>query len=157
MKKSLPMLVLGIILGVLLTLILVVLVLPNRMFIELESKYSFDQTITELEKSAIENKWSIPHKYDLQATLHGKGYNVAPVHVFSLCKPEHAYEILNKNKERLVSSLMPCRVAVYEKNGKTYISMLNSGLFSKFMGKNVRKVMGEASAENQKILKPISK
>jgi uncharacterized protein (DUF302 family) len=52
---------------------------------------------------------------------------------------------------------MPCRVAVYERNGKTYVSMLNSGLFSKFMGNKVKTVMGAASEENKQILAPVIK
>ena len=157
MKKNLPMLLIGLLVGIVVTLVSIVVILPKQMFVVMESKYSFEETITELEKSATEKKWGIPHKYDLKATLEGKGYTVDPVHVFSLCKPDHANEILSRDEERVVSALMPCRVAVYEKNGKTYISMLNSGLFSKFMGKTVKTVMGEASKENKEILKPISK
>jgi uncharacterized protein (DUF302 family) len=83
------------------------------------------------------------------------GFDVNSVQVISLCKPEHAYQILGNEEQRVVSGLMPCRVAVYEKNGKTYISMLNSGLFSKLMGKKVGEVMGVATKENLEILKPV--
>jgi len=127
------------------------------MFIVSESKYGFEETMLAIERSAEKNKWGIPHKYDLQATLKGKGFDVKPVSVFSLCKPQHAYEVLKSNEERLVSALMPCRVAVYEKDGKTYVSMLNAALFSKFMGKKVKDVMGAASEENKQILEPIVK
>ncbi len=157
MQKGIIMFLTGLIVGVALTVILIVLVLPKQMFIVNESKYGFEETIEAIEKSATENKWGIPHKYDLQATLKGKGFDVKPVSVFSLCKPDHAYKILGSNEERLVSALMPCRVAVYEKEGKTYISMLNSGLFSKFMGKKVKDVMGDASEENKQILAPVVK
>jgi uncharacterized protein (DUF302 family) len=52
---------------------------------------------------------------------------------------------------------MPCRVAVFEKKGKTYVSMLNSGLFSKFMSKKAKEVIGRAGAENVVILRPVVK
>jgi len=157
MQKRIIMFLSGIIVGIVLTVVLIVVILPKQMFIVSESKYGFEETMSAIEKSAEENKWGVPHKYDLQATLKGKGFDVKPVSVFSLCKPQHANEILKSDEERLVSALMPCRVAVYEKDGKTYVSMLNAGLFSKFMGKKVKDVMGAASEENKQILEPIVK
>jgi uncharacterized protein (DUF302 family) len=149
------MFLIGLLAGVIVTAVAIVVILPGKMFIVKESKYSFEETLAELEKSATEHKWGVPHQYDLQATLKGKGYEVDKVHVFSLCKPEHAYEILGSKEQRLVSALMPCRVAVFKSDEKTYISMLNAGLFSKFMGKKVKEVMGAASKENVEILEPI--
>lgn len=155
MKKRLPVFLTGLLFGIVLTIIAIIVIVPGKMFIVEESKYNFEETLAKIENSATEKKWSIPHKYDLQATLKSKGYDVDKVHVFSLCKPEHAYQILGSTEQRLVSALMPCRVAVFQSNEKTYISMLNSGLFSKLMGKKVKEVMGSASKENQEILESI--
>ena len=149
------MFIFGLMAGIALTIIALIVILPKQMFVVNESKLGFDETTAAIEKSAAENKWSMPHQYDLQATMKKHGFDVQPVKVFSLCKPEHAYQILSSNKERLVSALRPCRVAVYEKEGKTYVSMLNSGLFSKLLGKKVKEVMGAASEENQKILESV--
>lgn len=151
------MFLVGLIAGVALTIIIIVVLLPKQMFIVHESKLGFDETVETIAQSAKENKWSMPHLYDLQATMKKNGFHVNPVKVFSLCNPEHAYQILNSDDERVVSALMPCRVAVYEKGGKTYVSMLNAGLFSKFMGKKVSTVMGAASVENEEILAPVIK
>lgn len=157
MKKGAAMFLTGLLVGIGLSLILIVVVLPRQMFVINESKLGFDETVEAITQSVQENKWSMPHVYDLQATMKKNGFEVKPVKVFSLCKPEHAYKILSDDNERMVSALMPCRVAVYEKGGKTYVSMLNSGLFSKLMGKKVKEVMGDASAENLKILAPVIK
>lgn len=157
MKKGLTMFSIGLILGIVISVLAIVAVLPKHMFLVEESNLGFQETITAIEKSAAENKWGIPHQYDLQATLKGKGFDVHPVKVLSLCQPKHAYEILSGNEERLASALMPCRIAVYEKDGKTFVSMLNSGLFSKFMGSKIKTVMGSASEENKLILAPVIK
>lgn len=149
------MFLIGLLAGIVVTVVTIVVILPGKMFIVNESKLSFDETVDALVASTAENKWSMPHQYDLQATMKKHGFDVNPVKVFSLCKPEHAYKILGSENEQLVSALMPCRVAVYEKDGKAYVSMLNAGLFSKFMGKKVKEVMGAASKENEEILKPI--
>jgi uncharacterized protein (DUF302 family) len=155
MKNRITMFLTGLIVGVVFTLLAIVVIVPKQMFVVHESKLSFDETVETIVKSAAENKWSMPHQYDLQATMKKHGFDVKPVKVFSLCKPEHAYQILNSKDERLASALMPCRIAVYEKDGKTFVSMLNSGLFSKFMGAKIKKVMGAASEENKLILAPV--
>lgn len=155
--KGLTMFLAGLALGIVLTLVIIVFLLPKQMFVVYESKFEFNKTVEMITESAKENQWSMPHQYDLQATMKKHGFTVNPVKVFSLCKPEHAYQILSSEDERVVSALMPCRVAVYEKGGKTYVSMLNSGLFSKFMGNKVKTVMGAASAENIQILAPVVK
>ena len=149
------MLLLGIGLGIGLTLLVNYLSLSNKMFVVMESKYGFSETIQHLEQSATDNKWGIPHRYDLRATLEGKGFHVDSVNVFSLCKPEFANAILSSDDKQLVSAIMPCRLAVYEKDGKTYISMLNADLLSGFLGSEVKKVMKTATNENMKILEPI--
>ena len=145
----------GLIVGVVITVLAIVVVLPKQMFVVHESKLGFDETVEAITASASNNKWSMPHQYDLQATMKKHGFDVQPVKVFSLCKPEHAYEVLKGNNERLASALMPCRIAVYEKDGKTFISMLNSGLFSKFMGATIKEVMGAASKGNKLIIAPV--
>lgn len=155
MKKSIIVFIVGVVAGVALAAILTVSVLSKNMFVVLESKYDFGETVEQLEKSATAAEWGIPHRYDLQKTLKGKGFEIDAVNVFSLCKPEHAYGILGDEEQRMVSALMPCRVAVYEKGGKTYISMLNSGLFSRLMGEEVQEIMGAASSENLEILQPL--
>ena len=153
--KGLTMFLTGLIAGILLTVIVLIVVMPKQMFVVNESKLGFDETVAAIEKSAKDHNWSMPHLYDLQATMKKHNFDVKPVKVFSLCKPDHAYQILSSDQERVVSALMPCRVAVYERNGKTYVSMLNSGLFSKFMGNKVKTVMGAASEENKQILSPV--
>lgn len=155
--KGLNMFIAGLIVGVLVTIVAIIVILPKQIFIEHESKLGFNETVETITQSAKDNEWSMPHLYDLQATMKKHDFDVNPVKVFSLCKPEHAYQILSSDNDRVASSLMPCRVAVYEKGGKTYVSMLNSGLFSKLMGKKVSTVMGAASSENELILAPVIK
>ena len=75
---------------------------------------------------------------------------------FIICKKAWkrlAINILQGDEERVVSSMMPCRVAVYVKaDGKTYISRMNSKLMSKGMNGNVRSTMKSAFVEMEEIL-----
>lgn len=49
-----------------------------------------------------------------------------------------------------VSVMMPCSIAVYQKNdGKTYVSTMNNGLMGKMFGGVVAEVMGGPVAANE--------
>ena len=95
------------------------------MFVEDESKYNFEESVERFEKSVKKHGWEMPKIHDLQETMNKFGKTVKPVKIFELCHPDHAEKILKRGKERIVTSLMPCRVSIYEKhNGKVYISCL---------------------------------
>jgi len=150
------MFVVGLLSGIILTGLIGYLVVPKLMFIESKSRFEFDETAELIVGETAKANWSMPYQYDLQATMKKHGFDVNPVKVFSVCKPDLANQILGSNHELFVSSLMPCRLAVYQKeDGKTYISRMNAGLVSKLLGNKIRKVMTLASAENEKILEPI--
>jgi uncharacterized protein (DUF302 family) len=99
----------------------------NSIFIENVSPTDFNTTVDRLVKEIEDKSWNISYIYDLQKTMEKNGKMVLPVKVFSLCRPNHSSKILEKDSERIISSMMPCRVSVYEKyDGKTYISRINS-------------------------------
>lgn len=152
------MFLLGLISGVVITVLLLGILISKKMFIVNESLLGFDATVEAVAENISKNKWSMPHQYDLQETMKKNGFEVLPVKIFSMCQPQHASQILSSNENRYVSALMPCRVSVYTKtDGKTYISRLNAGLFSKLMAQNIRGIMTRVFAENEEILRPIIK
>lgn len=161
MKKNFILIVTGIfglITGIIFTMIMMWNMAPSMMLIEDESKYDFDKSIAVFEKAVIDNGWKIPVVHDLQKTMNKFGKDVSKVTVFELCHPDHAYEILSRDAERVVSSLMPCRIAIYEKsNGKTYVSRMNTGLMGQMMNGVVPEVMGIASHESEIIAQSIIK
>lgn len=156
MKKVIFSGVIGLVIGAAIALFTVYKMAPGLMMIESESAYGFEETVSQLENSVNEHGWKIPTTHDLQATMNKFDYEVRPVKVFELCKPDHAYEILKESEERIVSSMMPCRVAVYQKaDGKTYVSRMNSALMAKTMNSLIQEVMGEAYSENEAILQAV--
>lgn len=125
----------------------------EQMFLENESKYNFAETIEKLTAEIEKKKWKVSVVHDLQETLKKNGTEVLPIKVFALCNPIHSSKILLKDDERIVSSLMPCRVSVYEKsNGKTYISRINTGVLAKSIGGIIEEVMIDSSKEVEEIL-----
>jgi uncharacterized protein (DUF302 family) len=125
----------------------------SMMILENQSRFDFEKTVAGLEDLAKNHGWSVPAVHDLQKSMEKAGHDVNEVKVFALCNPDHAVNILQGDEERIVSSMMPCRVAVYVKtDGRTYISRMNSKLMSKGMNRNVRSTMKSAFAEMEEIL-----
>ena len=125
----------------------------SMMILENQSRFDFEKTVAGLEDLARDQGWSVPAVHDLQKSMEKAGHDVNEVKVFALCNPDHAVNILQGDEERIVSSMMPCRVAVYVKtDGRTYISRMNSKLMSKGMNRNVRSTMKSAFTEMEEIL-----
>ncbi len=153
MKKKLILGVTAFLSGVIITAFVLYKLSPGMMLIESKSLHDFNTTFQKFEQAVIKQGWKIPAVHDLQATMHNFGKTVGPVKVFELCHPDHAEKILRESEERIVSAMMPCRVAIYEKaDGKVYLSRMNSSLMAGAMGGIIKKVMSEAFAENEKMI-----
>lgn len=127
-----------------------------KMFLENESKFNFDETMAKLTVEIEKRAWKISATHDLQQTLKGFGKDVLPVKVFSICHPGHSVKVLERDDERIVSSLMPCRISVYNKsNGKTYISRMNSETMTANFEGIIGEVMSEAMKEIEDMLSGI--
>ena len=146
----------GLISGALLTGILLYRTAPGMMLKEKACKYDFDECVKVLESSILEKNWTIPVAHDLQASLKKFGHDVMKVKVFEICKPEHAVKILQGTNERIVSAMMPCRIAIYEKeSGKVFASYMNSSIMAGAMGGTVKEAMKPATEELNEILQPV--
>jgi uncharacterized protein (DUF302 family) len=127
----------------------------NTMVLECESNYGFDETVEKLTTEIEKKSWQISTIHDLQQTLKMNGKEVLPVKVFDICHPKFAAKILEKDDERVISSMMPCRVSVYQKsNGKTYLSRMNTSAFAKSFGGVIEQVMIDSSQEVEAMIRP---
>jgi len=152
------MFITGLLAGTILSGVIFFFVFSKMMFTVSESKYSFNQTAEIITEKVKEHNWSMPHQYDLQQTMAKHGFEVKPVKVFSICKPDVAIGILGNDNSRHISSMMPCRISIYEKaDGKTYVSRMNAGFLSKLMGGKAIAIMGEAGTGSEDILKSVVK
>ena len=148
----------GVVVGVVMTLVSGYLAAPSLLFIERESRLAYEETIAAIHEATKEAGWIIPKQYQLDASLSKAGYKVLPVSVIELCNPDHAYRILAEDEYRLVSSMMPCRVAVYQtSDGKTTVSRMNTALLSRILDKAARDVMAQATQDTEKILSTVER
>ena len=144
----------GLVLGVVAVLTITVISTPDIMMKEALTKFdSFEEATSVFEETVAEHGWKIPAAHDLQATMNKYNYEVDSVVVYELCHPDHASKILELDEERIVSSMMPCRVSIYEKSdGKVYVSWMNTGLMGKLFGGVISEVMDDASSESRMMI-----
>ncbi len=125
----------------------------EELFLESESPFNFETTVEQITQCINSAGWRTPAVHDLQQTMLNFGKDVLPVKVFEICHPSISSRILEKNDERIVSAMMPCRISVYEKNnGKTYVSRINSGLLANAIGGLISEVMTDATNEVETIV-----
>jgi uncharacterized protein (DUF302 family) len=125
----------------------------NQMIIEKVSPCDFEKTVQLLTDAAVKKNWNIPATHDLQQSLAKAGKAVNSVKVLEVCKPEYSGKMLEKNDERIVSVMMPCRISVYLKeDGRTYIAMINGTALVAGMPESVREVMTAAADEVNEIV-----
>lgn len=157
-KKLYVGLAVGVVLGVLLTMLTIFNQAPKLMIVEDESAYDFATTTEIFEKAIKKAGWSIPTVHDMQKTLKGFGHDIDSVTIYELCSSKYSAVILAEDEDKLVSPMMPCRVAVYVKSdGKTYIARMNSALVAKMYGGIIDEVMEKAFLETEAILKQVIK
>ena len=146
----------GFVAGVLLTGIIGISVAPGMMINENESNYSFDETVERIQAVAIEAGWKVPAIHEINNSVASGGFDVAPVTVIELCKVNLAGQILSEDDSRIVSSMMPCRVAVYEdEEGRVIVSRMNTGLVSKLFGGDIAVIMADATDETELIVNSV--
>lgn len=126
---------------------------PREMFLESESPLKFAETVEALKAEMSADGWSILATHDLSAALAKKGHAVLPVAIIEACSGKFSVVLLKKDETRYVSSLLPCRVSVYETSaGKVIISRLNTTVFGAQMEPAVAEVMGKAGSSLEAIV-----
>lgn len=157
-KQTVIVSVVALLVGVLLTGSILFASAPSLMMMEDESKYGFDETVAQFETAVTDAKWKIAGLHDMKEILDGFGYDVLNVKIYELCSSKYSAVILQEDDERIVSPLMPCRVAIYEKSdGKTYITRMNSTLMAKPFGGLIDEVMQQAAGETEVIIEKLIK
>lgn len=148
----------GIVTGLALGLLIAFFISPSLMFREDKYSKDLDTTVAELEKEIEKRGWKVPVIHDLQATLKKFGKDVKGVRIMEICNPDLSYEILSRSEEMMVSSMMPCRISVYEKeDGSVWISRMNSGFLAKPMSPVIRKTMSAAASDVEEIIAEVMK
>ena len=130
--------------------------LAPQMLIEIESPLDFYDTLDKLEENAKAAGWKVPQKWrvNFQRNLEKvTGVDIGPNEVIKMCEPEAAVRMLKHDEYKLLTTMMPCTIAVYEKsNGKTYISMMNMEILGLMYGGEVAEIANELAPQMKKMV-----
>lgn len=90
-------------------------------------KSSTDKTVSEaaaaLQAAVEANHFGVMHVHNLQETMVKKGVEFThECLIFEVCQPQQAKKVLDEDMS--VSTALPCRISVYEEEGKTIIATL---------------------------------
>jgi uncharacterized protein (DUF302 family) len=121
---------------------------------EKPSPYAFDKTVDVIVSNAQSQGWSVPKVYDFQALLIEKGEaDPGKIKVIKLCKAGIAGRMLKPDDNKYMGAMMPCSVAVYEKqDGKTYVSSMNMSLMATMIGGDAGEILTQVASEEKAIL-----
>ena len=127
-----------------------------QMLVEVASPLGFEETLERLEANAKDLGWKVPGKWkvDFQKNLMKvTDTDIGPNRVLKMCEPFAAAKLLLKDEYKMLTAMMPCTIAVYEKSdGKTYIAMMNLGIVGKAIGGDVVVAMQKAMPDMLKMV-----
>ncbi|GEL76756.1 DUF302 domain-containing protein [Tenuibacillus multivorans] len=87
-----------------------------------ESNQAIEDTIKRLENTLKDEGFGVLWQFDIQEKLQDKGVDFeVPYRVLEVCNPHEAKRVLTKDK--LAGYFLPCKIVVYDDNGKTKIGM----------------------------------
>lgn len=120
--------------------------LRTNLIEEKESALPYEQTVQILPQQVLrQSGWTlrtVPCGLPVQET--GKR-----ITVFEICSRKYAGKILNDPDARKTAAVLPCKIAVYERNGKTYIARLNAAVFMRLLGGTAAEVFGQGILPEQ--------
>ena len=123
----------------------------QQMLIEVESPLGFDETLAKLEENAKYAGWKVPSKWKVnfqKNLLKVTGTDIGKNQVLKMCEPEAAAKMLVHDEYKLLTTMMPCTIAVYEKsNGKTYISLMNMEMLGMIYGGLIAEIADELAPQ----------
>jgi uncharacterized protein (DUF302 family) len=92
----------------------------KAMLVIVDTDKNVETAIQDLNAAIKRHGFGVLHTYDLKAKLKEKGIDLPnESRILEICNPQQAAHVLKQNMA--VSLALPCRIAVYEENGRTKI------------------------------------
>lgn len=143
----------GIALGLLLAFVIFVPTIRRAIIQERQSPYDFATTVQTIRNNATELGWTVTNVEDFDAILAKvEDPSITQLQVVELCHHGYACEMLTCKKSSCVA-MMPCTIAVYERDGHVYVATLNRGLIGRLYRKEAATVMRKVRADEREMLR----
>ena len=111
---------------------------------------SFDEAVTSVEKETKNARFKVLHIHDVTATLKEKGLKIEPFKIIEVCNAKSAYSVLQADIK--IGLCLPCKINVYLKDGRTYISGMRPIILPQFFP---QANLGNLPAEVDEIIRGI--
>ncbi len=104
--------------------------MQDEMKYTVETAKSFEEAVEAVEAKTKERGFRVLHVHDVQATLAEKGFQREPLKIIEVCNAKYANLVLEQDD--LISLLMPCKIVVFRKGGKTVLSAMRPTTLAQF-------------------------
>ena len=119
---------------------------------EQPSPHDFQTTVQAITANAVKKGWHVSPAAGLRdAVLTAQDLPPGAVTVLELCHSEYAGEMLRSHK-RSSLAMMPCTIAVYERDGKVYVASLNRSMIGRFYRREAAGVLRQVRRDENEIL-----
>ena len=93
------------------------------MLVKVSTNKSVSDVAAALQAAVQANHFGVMQVHNLKETMAKKGVEFEPeCMIFEVCQPQQAKKVLDQNMS--VSTALPCRISIYEENGKTILATL---------------------------------
>lgn len=93
------------------------------MLFKLPTNKTVSEATSALHAAVEANHFGIMQVHNLKETMTKKGVDFSrECLIFEVCQPQQAKKVLDDNMS--VSTALPCRISIYEENGKTILATL---------------------------------
>ena len=123
------------------------------MLVKLSTHKSVSETAAALQAAVQANHFGVMQIHNLKETMAKKGVEFTrECLIFEVCQPQQAKKVLDENMS--VSTALPCRISIYEEDGKTILATLKpTTLLAMFHTPKLEPVAQEVEATLVKIMK----
>lgn len=94
---------------------------------------SFNDAVTTVEQETKKAGFRVLYVHDVTATLAEKGFTIESFKIIEICNAKNAYNALQADIK--IGLCLPCKINVYQKDGKTYISGMRPIILTQFFPK----------------------
>lgn len=114
------------------------------------TKKPFDQAVKSVEEETKKVGFRVLYIHDVTATLAEKNFRIEPFKIIEICNAKSAYAVLQADIK--IGLCLPCKINVYIRGGKTFISGMRPIILSQFFPKAN---LGNLPTEVDSIIKEI--
>lgn len=148
--------ILSALIGGVAALALVLLAAPKLMIRTSRSAAGFEETVKAVTEGAAARGWNVPAVHRIDESVAKAGHAIPPAAIVELCHPDLAGQILREPRNRFVSSMMPCRVGIWEnEDGTVMVARMNTALMSRLFGGQIASVMARATRQSEEVVAPL--